>query len=153
MKRPQQGFTLIELIIVIVVLGVLAATALPRFVNLGRDARIAKLNGALASVKSAAALAHAASRTGGGAHNAPVAMQGQSITMVNHYPTANTAGILAAAQISAAEGFSFSGEGDATTPVSIRISDASDPTTCAFTYTNATETAPPTYSTPVTTGC
>ena len=46
MKTKQHGFTMIELIVVIVILGILAAVALPRFTNIQGDARIAKLNAA-----------------------------------------------------------------------------------------------------------
>lgn len=41
--RPVSGFTLVELVTVIVILGVLAASAIPRFVNMQREARIAKV--------------------------------------------------------------------------------------------------------------
>jgi len=54
----QRGFTLIELVIVIIVLGVLSATAIPRFVNLADDADIAVVEGTAGALKSAVNLAH-----------------------------------------------------------------------------------------------
>lgn len=53
MKRTQTGFTMIELIVVIVILGVLAATALPKFVNVQANAEEAALKGVVGSMASA----------------------------------------------------------------------------------------------------
>jgi prepilin-type N-terminal cleavage/methylation domain-containing protein len=59
MRKQESGFTLIELIAVLVILGILAATAVPRFINLSDEANAAAVENIAGSLESAAALNHA----------------------------------------------------------------------------------------------
>lgn len=80
----QQGFTLIELVVVIVILGILAVTAAPKFINLQDDARTATLQAVKASMQSAAALVHSKSLIAG---NESKASATDVLVYVNAKPT------------------------------------------------------------------
>ena len=77
--QKQAGFTLVELVVVIVILGLLAAAALPRFINVQNDAREASVNGVSGGLQSAVALARAQYVVNGVKTATNVTMDGQSV--------------------------------------------------------------------------
>ncbi len=89
MKR-QGGFTLIELVVVIVILGILAVTAAPRFLNIQDDARKATLEGLAGAMQGAAGIVYGKSAIDGieGNVSGSVSLSGDSIAVVYGYPTA-----------------------------------------------------------------
>ncbi len=90
MDKAQKGFTLIELVVVITILGILAAFAFPRFAALEVEARIAATEAFSGSLRAGSSLAHSMDLVNGAA---AVVMEGVTITMVGEYPEAVALGI------------------------------------------------------------
>ena len=100
--RNQKGFTLIELIIVIVVLGILAVTAAPQFINFSSDARTSTVKGLIGALQGASQTDYAKAAIDDdldGTSTTPVAVNG--VDTVNGYPAATEAGIVTAANLDA----------------------------------------------------
>lgn len=140
-RSQQGGFTLIELVVVITILGILAAFAVPRFASLEVEARMAATQSLAGSVRSSAALSHALWLAQG--QPATVTMEGSIITMVNGYPDLGTIDDT----LSDTTGFAY----NAGTGV---FTNSSGPATCTVTYAeSAAAGSPPTITPPAAGSC
>ena len=139
-NRMQGGFTLVELIVVIVILGILAAVALPKFMGLEREARVAAVKSMGGTLLSAANMAHGVCMARNCANGSTIAIDGRNIVFAFGYPNNASMDLL----VQSYEGFSINGPGNQFTKLG-----AATPAACFVQYNQpAAANASPTISYP-----
>ena len=145
MKLAQKGFTLVELVIVIVILGILSATALPKFVDLGTDARAAVVKATEGAMRAANGIIYAkaaAANLGQGATVQNVTIAGQNVRVRYGYAENLAALVLV---------MDLSSELTVAAQVVRHTGAKTVGATCGVTYVAPTPALPPTYTTNVST--
>lgn len=147
--KKQGGFTLIELVVVIVILGILAVTAAPRFLNLQSDARASSLQGLKGAMAGAGGIVFGKAAIAGletSSTAVDISSPEGDVETIFGYPTASEEGIIAAMT-----GFGDNGDwqvsgGENTAGGLIQVTFAGDNPnwTCSVSYTAATSTSQPT---------
>ncbi|KXI29007.1 prepilin-type N-terminal cleavage/methylation domain-containing protein [Paraglaciecola hydrolytica] len=155
MSNKATGFTLIELIIVIVILGILSVVAAPKFIDISSDARISVLESFEGSMRTASNLVNLKAIMAGKtdcATNPTIQVGTESVTLRCGYPCPHPNGI--AKTVSFDDSFVWVG-GNCSGQlgsIDVRLNDAPDPANCKIRYTSARSTRAPTF-TLTTTGC
>jgi MSHA pilin protein MshA len=126
-KTDQRGFTLIELVVVIALLAILAAFAIPRYAGLEREARAAAILGISGSIRSSAALVHGLWLS---QEVDPVFMEGNPINVTEGYPDAEDI----AATLTDMTGFTVAVNGGADQAVFSKTGTTGN---CTVTYNDA----------------
>ncbi len=147
-----RGFTLIELVVVITILGILAAFAVPKFITLDTSARTSTINGLAGSVRSAASLARGMAMAS--QSTTTVTMEGSSVTLLYNYPDATTTGILAAVNTTTSgSDFTITAGASASGTATWTKVGAPTPANCEVTYTPPTASGNTPVIAVVTSGC
>jgi MSHA pilin protein MshA len=146
MQHRRNGFTLIELVIVIVILGILAVTVAPKFLNLSTDARIATLKSLEAAILSASRMVNykAVMENKTDCSTDPtIEMQGDIITLRCGYPCPHPNGIGNA--VETGDAFSWLGGncGGLLGVVEVQAKDAPTPSACKIRYFASNGSRPP----------